>query len=83
MPCTRVTLPGGVTGFVCSRTKPKDRHVPPCRCGVPHTKLCDWKTPDGPSPTCDAPLCESCTTVPAEGKDLCPEHAKEWEARKR
>jgi hypothetical protein len=34
------------------------------------------------SGTCDRPICEICTTSPAPEKDLCPEHARAWEAWK-
>lgn len=32
--------------------------------------------------TCNKPICTRCTTIPAEGKDLCPNHAAQWEALK-
>jgi hypothetical protein len=63
-------------------------------CGAPSTKLCDWKIKDTERPhppivgraksrrprkTCSAPMCESCTSSPAPGKDLCPSHAEEWQ----
>jgi hypothetical protein len=65
-------------------------------CGAPSTKLCDWKIKDTERPhppivgraksrrprkTCSAPLCDSCTSSPAPGKDLCPTHAAAWAAR--
>lgn len=81
MVCTPITLPGGARGFACGpRRKPK-----PCACGsgLPAGLLCDWKTPDGPKPTCDAPICAACTHVPAPDKDLCPTHAAEWKARQK
>jgi len=71
MPCTPFTTPEGGRGIICSRTQR-------CKCGRRSTKLCDWKVPGG---TCDAPLCERCTTVPAPEKDLCPKHAAEWAKR--
>lgn len=79
MVCERITLPNGARGFVCG---PR-RRTKKCACGsgLPATQLCDWKTPDGPKPTCDAPLCRRCTSVPAPDKDLCPTHAEEWRAR--
>lgn len=80
MVCTRVTLPGGIPAIVCG---PRAKAKPcPCGSGLPATRLCDWKTPDGPRPTCDAPLCRRCATVPAPDKDLCKAHAAEWKARK-
>lgn len=78
MPCTFVPLPGGGTAIVCGpRARPKR-----CSCGSgrPATLLCDWKVEGG---TCDAPLCEACSHVPAPEKDLCPKHAAEWKARTR
>lgn len=71
MPCDRLTLPGGATAIVCTPTRR-------CRCGNRETRLCDWKVPTKKSGTCDAPLCSSCATSPAPGKDLCAKHATEW-----
>lgn len=80
MVCTRVTLPGGQAAIVCG-PRPKAKK---CGCGSGRraTLLCDWKTPDGPAETCDAPICGDCTHVPAPDKDLCPKHAAEWKARR-
>lgn len=33
---------------------------------------CDWRV--APGKTCDAVCCEYCSTSPAAGKDVCPEH---------
>ena len=74
MTCTVVTLPTGGRAIVCSDTKR-------CKCGKPAKLLCDWKVPEKASGTCDRPICSSCTHSPAEGKDLCPEHASLWKAR--
>lgn len=79
MPCTVTTLPGGQRAIVCTARGRQKR----CGCGNPSTKLCDWKVPSKKSGTCDAPLCERCTHVPAPDKDLCPQHAAEWKARAR
>ncbi|CAN5571359.1 hypothetical protein BH10PSE14_BH10PSE14_06120 [soil metagenome] len=76
MTCEHVTLPGGGRAIVCSQTRR-------CPCGRRHTLLCDWKVPGKKSGTCDAPLCEHCTTSPAPDKDLCAKHAQayaEWRA---
>jgi hypothetical protein len=78
MPCRRIPMPGGGAAIVCG---PR-RRVKRCACGNPHTALCDWKVKTKKSGTCDKALCAECTTVPAPGKDLCPKHAAEWEARK-
>lgn len=80
MECRRIG-----NAIVCGpRPRPKRCSV----CGGPKaTQLCDWKVgpkPDaGAQPTCDAPLCLSCTKSPAPGKDLCPKHAAAWERLRR
>lgn len=68
MPCIRTD-----NGIVCT-SGPRRR----CSCGRPATLECDWKVPGRRSGTCDKPICERCTTRPAEGKDLCPDHARAW-----
>ena len=79
MRCTVVRLAGGQAAIVCG---PRRRPKPcPCRSGYPATLLCDWKVSGKKSGTCDAPLCEACTQVPAPDKDLCQKHAREWRAR--
>ncbi len=51
----------------------------PCAvCGWISERLCDWKLPGGND--CDRPLCSACTTSPAPGKDLCPEHVQLYKA---
>ncbi len=75
MPCNVVSLPGGGRAIVCSSGRRKL-----CGCGKTSTRLCDWKVPSRRSGTCDAPLCEACSHVPATEKDLCPIHAAEWKA---
>ncbi len=74
MPCTVTTLPDGTRAIVCGPGKR-------CACGRRATQECDWKVPARKSGTCDRPLCKRCAHVPAEGKDLCPEHAAIWKAR--
>ena len=76
MTCERVALPAGGYAIVCGTRRRKR-----CACGRPATLECDWKVPARKSGTCDAPICERCTTSPAPDKDLCPKHAqafKEW-----
>lgn len=76
MVCNRVKLPDGGFAIVCGpRQRPKS-----CACGSgrPADRLCDWKVDGG---TCDAPICEACTSSPAPDKDLCPAHAAAWKAR--
>lgn len=80
MTCERVSLPGGGAAIVCG-TRRRQR----CGCGRPATLLCDWKQRAKKSGTCDAPICGSCTTSPAPGKDLCPSHAAafaEWKDKR-
>ena len=75
MTCEHVQLPGGGSAIVCSSNR-----RPKCSgCGKPARQLCDWKTPGVRNGTCDAPVCERCSTKPAEGKDLCPAHAVDYE----
>lgn len=78
MNCERVQVPGGGVAIVCG-TRRRDR----CKCGKPATQLCDWKIKTRRSGTCDAPICNACSTKPAADKDLCPEHAqayRDWKA---
>lgn len=78
MTCDRVAMPGGGTAIVCSATRR-------CKCRRRATLLCDWKVPERASGTCDAPLCDRCTTSPTPGKDLCSKHAQAfavWKAGK-
>jgi hypothetical protein len=73
--CTSVKLPDGTTAIVCGPGRRRR-----CACGRIAGLLCDWKVPGKKSGTCDRPICTSCTTSPAAGKDLCPEHAEAWRA---
>lgn len=80
MACKRVTLPGGIAAIVCGT-----RGARRCACGRKSTLLCDWRVPARKSGTCDAPICDQCSTRPAPDKDLCPAHAAEfevWKARR-
>lgn len=72
MTCHHVKV-GGFPAIICTGSRTKIRT---CHCGELATALCDWKMPGGG--TCDAPLCEAHAHQPAEGKDLCPRHAKAW-----
>lgn len=70
MTCEIFAMPGGGRAIICSRHRERR-----CACGRAATLLCDWKKPrkDG---TCDRPICVTCATSPAPGKDLCPAHAE-------
>lgn len=75
MPCEHVQLPSGGSAIVCTTGR-----RPKCvGCGKPARLLCDWKVPTKRHGTCDAPICASCSTKPAPGKDLCPDHAAAYE----
>lgn len=78
MVCRSIPLPTGGHAIVCGPRERKKR----CSCGRPASLLCDWKVPTkrNPKKTCDAPICDRCTTSPAEDKDLCPAHAVAFRA---
>ena len=78
MPCKQITLPDGTAAIVCSRRQPRRR----CTCGKIADRLCEWKVASHKSGTCDAPICAICSTQPSADKDLCPPHAREFEAWK-
>lgn len=82
MACERVNLPSGGSAIVCGT----DRRPKCSVCGArSRVNLCDWKTPGQRKGTCDAPICDACSTKPAPGKDLCPTHKaayEEWSARR-
>lgn len=75
MVCERVQMPGGGVAIVCG---PRQRKRKCVSCKRPADLLCDWKVKGKKSGTCDAPICERCSHVPAPEKDLCPKHAAEW-----
>ncbi len=76
MPCDLVSMPNGGSAIVCT-----SRRQQRCACGRVATLVCDWRTPTRTG-TCDTPICGRCTTSPARGKDLCPDHARAFEAWK-
>lgn len=88
MACEHVELPGGGTAIICGPRQPHQK----CQCKRRATLLCDWKIPGAEefslvkagtvTGTCDAPLCDRCTSSPAPDKDLCPKHAAKWAARR-
>jgi hypothetical protein len=75
MICQTISLPDGSRAIVCG---PGSRQR--CTCGRRASLLCDWKVKGKKSGTCDRPICDRCALSPAEGKDLCPEHAVAYEA---
>ena len=72
MICETVVTPAGAM-IVCRSGRRKR-----CTCGRAAKLECDWKVPARRSGTCDRPLCESCSFVPAPGKDLCADHARAY-----
>jgi len=74
------------TAILCTRGR--RRKLPPCACGRPQVKLCDFSlalarknvvdigTRDRHVKlTCDAPLCDGCAVSVGPDRDLCPAHA--------
>ena len=49
------------------------------RCSSLASRQCDWKVTA--RKTCDAWICDLCTTEPAPDKDLCRHHAEMWGER--
>ena len=79
MPCDPVDLGNGRAALVCSRG---GRRSSPCRyCGRASSRLCDFPVTRGlHKGTCDAPLCDRCTSRIAGNGDLCRAHAPLWDA---
>jgi hypothetical protein len=71
MPCNHVTLSGGGSAIVCSRTKPK-RCV---TCGRPSQVLCDYPVTSNKSGTCDRPCCRQHAKNVGPDRDYCLAHA--------
>jgi hypothetical protein len=72
----------GVTGVavVCGNFRP-DPTCATIGCGAVATIQCDWKlTGRKKAKTCDRWLCAGCATSVGENKDLCPPHARAWDA---
>ena len=70
MACEYVKV-GGLTAICCGRG-------PALFCCFCHeraaTKLCDYPVPENKSATCDAPICNHCTTRVGPNRDYCPAH---------
>lgn len=78
MPFHSIDTGNGGRAIVCTGRQRRKRCA---NCGQPADLLCDWKVKGKRSGTCDAPICATCTSKPAEGKDLCPRHAEQWAER--
>lgn len=74
MTCHLVQMPAGGSAIVCTTSRRRR-----CRCGRPAGLLCDWKVSSRKRGTCDAPICDRCAVSPAPDKDLCQDHAREFE----
>jgi hypothetical protein len=74
----RVVNVGGMRTIVCGPRAPRRF----CACGAVARFQCDWKVPGRRSGTCDAYVCDTCSTRPEPDKDLCATHAATWEAWK-
>lgn len=90
MHCENIDVPGVGRVIICGRNPSIDVRAA-CRvCGAPASKLCDFPTRRPvihggrqtlQKGTCDAPLCEKCTTDIGGDSDLCPVHAKAWKGK--
>jgi hypothetical protein len=75
MPCIPFRLPGGASGFVCTR-KPRRRcSVNGCRASSGYQ--CDYSV--SPRKTCDRHLCATHAYEIGPDKHYCPEHHAAWE----
>jgi hypothetical protein len=75
MKCTPINLGNGVTGFVCSRGRPRCAPCSACK-DREHELLCDHPLAGKlVGRTCSAKLCRRCAKH-VDGKDLCLPHAK-------
>ncbi len=74
MGCDAIYGPGGVEGFICSRSRHPGSRTKCCACGqVGAPILCDGKPAPGERRrTCDAPLCRDCASHVGQDRDLCP-----------
>lgn len=76
--CDYVDLPGGGKAIV----RFSGKRPPKCGwCARTSSKLCDAivSPPEQVTHkrTCDAPICDQCTTSAGRNRDLCPMHAKQ------
>jgi hypothetical protein len=70
--CERVDLGGGNFAIVCGGHR-RRANCEFCKARQ-HSRLCDFRA-DPQSATCDAKICDRCTTRIAGGFDHCPLHA--------
>lgn len=87
MGCEQIPLLGGGSMIICSRGGRRMNTKPVC--SVPDCErlagfLCDWKLGGRKAgKTCDAKICEVHALRVTDDKELCPAHAKAWDAHPR
>ena len=54
-----------------------------CSCGRPADFICDWKSKESPSGTCDLAICSRCVLQVGPDKHLCEYDQKAYEQWKR
>jgi hypothetical protein len=72
MPCTPFRLPGGISGIVCTRGRPR---VPRCSvpgCNAPSGYQCDYRIEQ--AKTCDRHLCAVHAHQIGADAHFCPTH---------
>ncbi|ADG20353.1 hypothetical protein BC1002_6511 [Paraburkholderia atlantica] len=74
MPCTPFKLPGGGSGFICTRGRRTRCAAGPCASSSSYQ--CDY--PVGPRKTCDRHLCAKHAHEIAPDVHYCPEHCSLW-----
>lgn len=68
---TPIVVDGKVVGIACHRGR-----RPSCKCGRVETRQCDFPLKGRKAgKTCDASLCDRCTTKMGPELDYCPAHA--------
>jgi hypothetical protein len=78
MPCYPLKdQDGKVTGFMCSRTKIKNKTEKCYICGKPSTVLCDFHVPGNILGSCDRPMCNEHSYHTGDDNDVCKEHFNE------
>lgn len=74
MPCKVVQLPGGAHAIV-KMAKDRPRKCSVCRRSIADYKLCDFPVSQSGNKTCDAVLCDQCSSHRGDDVDYCPTHA--------
>ncbi len=69
--CEHIKFADGSVAIICGVRRGTPAKCQFCR-RRPHTKLCDFDIGNGK--TCDARMCDSCTTNVGPNRDYCPAH---------